>query len=217
MPSQKLESTFAEELPRAEKHLTKHDRVLRAIIKKHGPCRLSPQRKKPFETLVGSIISQQLSTKAASTIEQRFRKIYAPKRFPTCEQISATDEPTLRACGLSGQKIRYIKDLAGKVSDGSVHLAKLDRMEDDDIIAELTQIKGIGVWTVHMYLIFSLGRLNVLPTGDLGVRSAIKRQYALTELPSHQEVVDLSTSNNWQPYQSIASWYLWRSLENKPD
>jgi DNA-3-methyladenine glycosylase II len=122
----------------------------------------------------------------------------------------------LRSVGLSGQKLAYIKDLAAKVDNGTVHLKRIAQMSDDEIIAELTQVKGIGVWTVQMFLIFSLGRLNVLPVGDLGIRMAIQRLYGLEELPKPTAIEAIAEQNQWQPYCSVASWYLWRSLENKP-
>ncbi|HEX4948258.1 MAG TPA: DNA-3-methyladenine glycosylase [Blastocatellia bacterium] len=206
--------TFAESLRAAEKHLARRDPVLRQFIKQHGDCRLQ-KHTRYFETLVNSIVSQQLSTKAADTIFRRFVALYAPARFPKPDQIAATPDETLRSVGLSSQKLSYIKDLATKVHDGSVHLHRISKMSDDEIIAELTQVKGIGVWTVHMFLIFSLGRLNVLPVGDLGIRIAIQRGYGFSELPKPAEIEAVAEQNNWQPYRSVASWYLWRSLENK--
>jgi DNA-3-methyladenine glycosylase II len=207
-------TSFAESLRTAEKHLSRRDPVLRQFIKRHGECRLQ-RHTRYFETLVNSIVSQQLSTKAADTIFQRFRALYAPAKFPKPDQIAATPDETLRRVGLSSQKLSYIKDLAAKVDDGSVHLNRISKMSDDEIIAELTQVKGIGVWTVHMFLIFSLGRLNVLPVGDLGIKMAVQRGYGLAELPKPAEVETVAAQNKWQPYCSVASWYLWRSLENK--
>lgn len=209
-----MQNLFAESLRIAEKHLSRRDSVLRPIIKQHGDCRLQ-KHTRYFETLVNSIVSQQLSVKAAETIFQRFRALYAPAKFPQPAQIAATPDETLRSVGLSGQKRSYIKDLAAKVDDGSVHLKRITQMSDDEIIAELTQVKGIGVWTVHMFLIFSLGRLNVLPVGDLGIRMAIQRAYGLAEMPKPAAIETIAAQNKWQPYCSVASWYLWRSLENK--
>jgi DNA-3-methyladenine glycosylase II len=205
---------FAVSLRMAEKHLSRRDSVLRQFIKRHGACRLQ-QHTRYFETLVNSIVSQQLSTKAADTIFQRFRTLYAPAKFPKPDQIVATPDETLRSVGLSGQKLSYIKDLAAKVDSGAVHLKRITKMSDDEIIAELTQVKGIGVWTVHMFLIFSLGRLNVLPVGDLGIRMAIQRAYNFAAMPKPAEIETIAAQNKWPPYCSVASWYLWRSLENK--
>ncbi len=208
-------SDFAESLRAAEKQLSRRDPVLRQIIKQHGACRLQ-KHPRYFETLVNSIVSQQLSVKAAATIFQRFVALYAPAKFPKPHQIAATSDEILRGVGLSGQKLAYIKDLAAKVDNGSVHLKRITQMSDDEIIAELAQVKGIGVWTVHMFLIFSLGRLNVLPVGDLGIRMAMQRAYGFSELPKPAEIEAIAAQNKWQPYSSVASWYLWRSLENKP-
>lgn len=211
----KTNELFAEQLRAAEKHLSRRDAVLRPYIKRHGTCRLQ-QHPRHFETLVNSIVSQQLSTKAADTIFRRFVALYAPAKFPKPTAIITTPDETLRGVGLSGQKLAYIKDLAAKVDDGTVHLKRIAQMSDDEIIAELTQVKGIGVWTVHMFLIFSLGRLNVLPVGDLGIRMAVQRLYGLEELPKPTAIEAIAEQNQWQPYRSVASWYLWRSLENKP-
>ncbi len=210
----KTTNLFPEALRAAEKHLARRDAVLRQFIKQHGECRLQTHTRY-FETLVNSIVSQQLSTKAAETIFNRFRALYAPAKFPKAAQIAATPDEVLRGVGLSGQKLSYIKDLAAKVESGTVHLKRITQMGDDEIIAELTQVKGIGVWTVQMFLIFSLGRLNVLPVGDLGIRNAIQRSYSLAELPKAAEIEAIAAQNKWHPYCSVASWYLWRSLENK--
>ncbi|MFN7928279.1 MAG: DNA-3-methyladenine glycosylase [Blastocatellia bacterium] len=206
---------FAEHLRAAEKHLSRRDAILRPYIKQHGACRLQ-MHTRHFETLVGSIVSQQLSTKAADTIFRRFVALYAPAQFPKPAAIAATPDEVLRGVGLSGQKLSYIKDLAVKVDNGAVHLKRIANMSDDEIIAELTQVKGIGVWTVQMFLIFSLGRLDVLPVGDLGIRMAIQRLYGLEELPKPAAIEAVAEQNRWHPYCSVASWYLWRSLENKP-
>lgn len=205
---------FDQTLRVAERHLSRRDAVLRAFIRKYGPCLLRPQTRY-FETLTGSIISQQLSVKAAATIQQRLREIYSPPHLPKAAQLLATSEAQLRAAGISAQKISYIRDLATKTENKRVKLSRLSRMSDDEIIENLTQVKGIGVWTVHMFLIFSLGRLNVLPTGDLGIRKAIERSYNCSALPEAAEIEIIAARNNWAPYCSVASWYLWRSLENK--
>ena len=207
-------TTFPESLRAAEKHLSRRDTVLRQYIKQHGACRLQTHTRY-FETLVNSIVSQQLSTKAADTIFQRFRALYAPAKFPKAAQIAATPDEALRGCGLSGQKLSYIKDLAAKVEAGTVQMKRITQMGDDEIITELTAVKGIGIWTVQMFLIFSLGRLNVLPVGDLGIRNAIQRSYSLADSPKPAEIEAIAEQNKWHPYCSVASWYLWRSLENK--
>ncbi len=203
---------FAEHMRLAEKHLTKRDPVLRPYIRKHSPCRLQPNRRY-FETLTASIVSQQLSTSAARTILGRFKNLYEGPRFPTAAQILETDDERLRGVGLSGQKARYIKDLAAKTEDGTLALNRLSRMDDEDVIDMLVSVKGVGVWTAHMFLMFSLGRLNVLPVGDLGIRKAIERAYHLPALPRAEEIERLAQERQWHPYCSVASWYLWRSLE----
>lgn len=205
---------FQDSLRAAEKHLSRRDSVLRAIIKKHNPCLIRPHTRY-FETLTGSIISQQLSTKAADTIWKRFQSLYAPVRCPRPEHILATPDETLRATGMSYGKVAFIKDLAARTADGSLKLARLSRMSDDEIITALTAVKGIGVWTVHMFLIFSLGRLDVLPVGDLGIRRAIERGYGFDHLPTAAEIEQVAKTNGWRPYCSVASWFLWRSLDNK--
>ncbi len=205
---------FLAELEKAEKLLARRDPQMRSFIKRYSPCAIRPHTRY-FHTLVGSIISQQLSTKAADTIHKRFLALYAPSRLPKPAQIIETPDETLRACGLSFQKIGYIKDIAAKTEDGTLKFSRLSRLTDDEIIAMLTQVKGIGVWTVHMFLIFSLGRMDVLPVGDLGIRRAIQLSYGFEQLPSAEEIERIAGENGWQPYCSIASWYLWRSLENK--
>jgi DNA-3-methyladenine glycosylase II len=210
----KAPNSFSDSLRVAEKHLSRRDAVLRKFIKQHGECRLQ-MHTRYFETLVNSIVSQQLSTKAAATIFNRFRALYAPAKFPQPAQIAATPDELLRSVGLSSQKLSYIKDLAAKLDEGTVHLQRLTKMSDAEIIAELTQVKGIGVWTVQMFLIFSLGRLDVLPVGDLGIKMAMQRAYSLAALPKPAEIEIIAQQNHWHPYCSVASWYLWRSLENK--
>jgi len=207
-------SPFAEELKKAEKALSRRDQKMRALIRRYGPCRIRPHNRH-FQTLVGSIISQQLSTKAADTIHGRFVALYSPSRFPKAAQIIQTPDEHLRGTGISFQKIGYIKDLAAKTEDGTLKLARMARMSDEEIIEMLTRVKGIGVWTVHMFLIFSLARMDVLPVGDLGVRRAIQLRYGFDSLPSAEEIERVAEENGWRPYCSIASWYLWRSLENK--
>lgn len=209
MPSK---AVFTEELRIADLHLMKQDPVLRPHIRRHSPCRLQPSRRH-FETLVVGIVSQQLSTSAARTILGRFRQLFENSRFPTAEQILETSPEQLRGVGLSGQKASYVKDLAARTADGSLQLNRLSRMDDDKVIEMLVAVKGIGVWTAHMFLMFSLGRLNVLPVGDLGIRKAIEKAYGLASLPTGPEIERLAEERRWHPYCSVASWYLWRSLE----
>lgn len=210
------QAAFVTELEKAERLLARRDPILRPVIKQYAPCRLRPHTRY-FETMVGSIVSQQLSTKAADTIFKRFKALYAPARFPKPEQIAETPPEQLRSVGLSQQKANYIKDLAAKTHDGTIRFNQVSKLEDAAVIEMLTQVKGIGVWTVHMFLIFSLGRLDVLPVGDLGIRNAIQRAYGFDHSPLPAEIEALADARGWRPYCSVASWYLWRSLQNKPE
>lgn len=207
-------TAFIEELRKAERTLSQRDQKLRAIIKRYGPCRLRPHTRY-FETLVGSIVSQQLSTKAADTILKRFIALYSPARFPAPIEILRTPDERLRGVGLSNQKASYIKDLAAKAEKGTIRFSRWSHLSDQEIIEMLTQVKGIGEWTAHMFLIFSLGRLDILPVGDLGIRRAIEKHYGYDDLPNAVEIETLADSKRWRPYCSVVSWFLWRSLENK--
>lgn len=199
------------ELPRLKRHFRRRDPVIAAVIDRVGPMALRPQRDR-FGMLVRSIISQQISTAAARSIRQRLIDLVAPQKLAP-EVIARLDLATLRTAGLSPQKASYLHDLAQKVTDGTVRLARLSRLTDDDVVAELTQVKGIGVWTAQMFLIFSLGRLDVFPPDDLGIRSAIRKLYALPELPGRDECNEIA--EKWRPLATAGTWYCWRSLELK--
>lgn len=191
-------------------HLKKADPVLAAIIGEAGPYRME-YREPVFQTLVRSIIYQQLSGKAALTIFKRVAE--AAKANPvTPEAILKLRPQKMRALGLSKQKTLYIRELARLTRDGEIQFERLPEMEDAAIIETLTRVKGVGVWTVHMFLMFALQRPNVLPVGDLGVRAAMKKAYGLAELPKPEEMERIAAA--WHPYRSVASWYLWRSLDN---
>jgi len=193
-------------------HLKRVDPVLGAIIDRVGPCRLEARRAGThYDALVRSIVFQQLSGKAAGTIHRRLCELYPGKR-PRAELVLTTDETALRAAGLSRQKIGYLRDLSSRVADRSLPLAHLGRLSDDEIIEHLVQVKGIGRWTVQMFLMFRLGRPDVLPELDLGVQNAIQRAYGLKTRPTPKDV--LRIGEKWRPHASLASWYLWRSLEN---
>jgi DNA-3-methyladenine glycosylase II len=196
---------------KAINHLKKADPVMAAIISKAGPYRMQ-YREPVFQTLVRSIVYQQLSGKAALTIFNRLAA--AAKVNPmTPEAILKLRLQKMRTLGLSKQKIVYIRELARLTRDGDIRFERLPEMEDAAIIETLTRVKGVGVWTVQMFLMFALQRPNVLPVGDLGVRAAMKKAYGLAELPKPQEMERIAAA--WHPYRSIASWYLWRSLENQ--
>ncbi|HEY5617449.1 MAG TPA: DNA-3-methyladenine glycosylase [Vicinamibacterales bacterium] len=180
---------------------------------RYGPCGLAQaQHADPFRALIHSIISQQLSTRAAATIEGRFRALFGG--VPTPTQVTATSDTELRVVGLSGQKVRYLRDLCRRVEDGSLQLTELEHMSDDEVIAALTQVKGIGRWTAEMFLMFRLHRPDVLPVDDLGIVKAVQRAYRLRTVPTSKRLIHLGES--WRPYRSVACWYLWASLDNTP-
>jgi len=196
---------------KAVHHLKKADPVMAGIIERVGSCKLQ-YREPVFQTLVRSIVYQQLHGKAALTIFNRLME--AAKADPlTPESILRLRPARMRAAGLSQQKLSYIRDLARRTRDGEVDFDRCLTLEDDQVIEHLTRVKGIGVWTVHMFLIFALRRPDVLPTGDLGVRAAMKKAYGMAELPKPDEMARIAAP--WRPYASIACWYLWRSLENQ--
>lgn len=204
-----------ENLREAARYLTKADARLAPIIAAAGLPSIVPN-KKYYQALVESIISQQLSVKAASTILKRFVALFPDAIFPTPGQILEKNVEDIQSAGLSRQKATYIQDLAVKVSEQTVRFNHLDRLSNDAVIAELTNIKGVGVWTVHMFLIFCMGRLDVLPIGDLGIKNGIYALYTLDHKPTPEEIVLLAKERAWHPYESAASWYIWHSLDNKP-
>ena len=189
-------------------HLREADPVMRAIIDQVGAYRIQ-FRDPDFETLVKSIVYQQLSGRVAGVIFGRVTNAAGGRLTP--EGILKLRPVRMRTLGLSGQKTAYIRDLARHARDGRVAFEELARLPDEAVIERLTEVKGIGVWTAHMFLIFALRRPNVLPTGDLGIRTAIQKAYSLEELPKPAEMETLSQP--WRPYRTVASWYLWRSLE----
>lgn len=202
-------------LKEAADYLATNDAILEPIIARAGLPTIVPH-KNYYQELVESIVSQQLSVKAAATILKRFIELFPGVDFPAPDQILSKDIEELRAVGLSRQKATYIQDLAVKVIEGSVRFNHLDTLANDEVIAELTQIKGVGVWTVHMFLLFCMGRLDVLPTGDLGIKNGIQKLYNLKEKPTIEAIEKIAKKNKWHPYESVASWYVWHSLDNKP-
>ena len=204
-----------DEIARARRVLMRRDPVLRAIITKYGACGIMTGREADiFCGLVESIVSQQLSTKAAATIYGRLRALMPQSGVPTPDGILLQSDEALRAVGLSRQKVSYVRDLSQRVVDGSLKTDAFATLTDDEVIAQLTQIKGIGRWTADMILIFRLARPDVLPVGDLGIVKAVQKAYGLRKTPDAKRL--LKIGEPWRPYRSIASWYLWRSLENKP-
>jgi DNA-3-methyladenine glycosylase II len=203
------------EMARARRVLMRRDPVLGAIISRYGPCGIKTGREADiFCGLVESIVSQQLSTKAAATIYGRLRALMPDGGAPTPEAVLPLSEGALRAVGLSRQKVSYVRDLSQRVIDGSLKTTALATLPDDEVVAQLTQIKGIGRWTADMILIFRLARPDVLPVGDLGIVKAVQKAYGLRKTPDATRLLKIGEA--WRPYRSIASWYLWRSLENKP-
>lgn len=190
------------------------DPVLAPVLAAHPACTIRPHRDY-YRELVESITSQQLSVKAAASINRKFLTLFEDE-FPEPAAILVKSVEELRTAGLSGAKAKYVQDLARHVLEGSLEFEKFDIMSNEDIIAELLPVKGIGEWTAHMFLMFCMARPDVLPVGDLGIRSGIMKLYGLEALPDAAEVREIAASNNWHPYQSIASWYVWASLDNKP-
>jgi DNA-3-methyladenine glycosylase II len=193
-------------------HIRSADPTMRRLIDAVGPFTLRPERKRRFSVLARAIISQQVSTAAARTIRGRLEGILDGSGL-SAEGIAGLAESELRSVGLSRQKASYLLDLAEKCLDGTVRLDRLGRLADEAVIEMLTQVKGIGRWTAEMFLIFSLGRLDVLPVDDLGVRAAIKDLYGLDDLPDKKTCQEVAAP--WRPYATIGSWYCWRSLDLK--
>ena len=201
------------ELRKAADHLSK-DETLAPIIKHAGLANITPHKNYYWE-LIDSIISQQLSVKAAATIERRFKELF-DSEYPEPSEILAKSIEELRTVGLSGAKAKYIQDLAQHILDGKLEFDKFDAMSNEEVITELTAVKGIGEWTAHMFLMFCIGRLDILATGDLGIRNGVAKLYKLDHVPSPAEVTETAKQNSWHPYEAVACWYIWHSLDNKP-
>ena len=199
----------AQDIKAAQNHLRKIDPIMKRIIKQVGPFTLKLKRDR-FKTLVGSIISQQISTTAANTIQQRLIDAVAPNQI-SAESLSQFDIDGFRELGVSRQKATYIIDIVEKSNSGELQLNKLGRMTDEDAIEHLCRVKGIGRWTAQMLLIFSIGRLDVMAVDDLGLKNAVKLAYELDEHPASDQFHEIADA--WKPYRSIASWYLWQSLK----
>ena len=195
---------------KAVNHLKKCDPVLGAIIQRVGPCRME-FGEPTFHSLAESILYQQLNGKAADTIFKRFADKTGDPVTP--EGILKLSDAEMRAVGLSKQKTAYLRDLAEKTKAGLLEFERLGQLPDEEVIAHLTQVKGVGVWTAHMFLMFTLKRPDVLPTGDYGVQVAIKKHYHKRKLPKPKDMEKIAKA--WAPYRSIACWYLWRSLDIK--
>ena len=195
---------------KAVNHLKKCDPVLRAIIERVGPFRME-YGPAEFHSLAEAIVYQQLNGRAAVTIFNRFAALAGEPLTPA--GILKLKDEQLRSVGLSKQKSAYLKDLAAKTASGQLDFARLPELSDEEVIEHLTQVKGIGVWTAHMFLMFSLRRPNVLPTGDYGVQMAVKKHYKKRKLPKPKDMEKIARA--WEPYRSVACWYMWRSLDIK--
>jgi DNA-3-methyladenine glycosylase II len=204
-------SLAPEVIESAVAHLRKRDPVLRRVIDRAGPCTMRKGHRH-FQALARAIVAQQISSKAAISIWNRLQASVRPGPV-TAETIAAMSPEQLRALGVSPQKASYLHDLARRVQDGSLRLNRLSQHADEQVIEKLVAVKGIGVWTAQMFLMFSLGRMDVFPHGDLGIRTAIRNLYELPELPDRTTCEPITKV--WQPYTTIACWYLWRSTEEE--
>lgn len=195
----------------ARRHLVKADPKLGIIIRRIGACELhSVAPRDPFEALCLSIASQQLSTKAADTIFGRFCDLFPPDRGPTPERVMTLTDDEIRGVGFSRPKVTFIKDLASHVLDGRLDLKGLRKHPDDEVMRQLVAVKGIGRWTAEIFLMFRLGRPDILPADDLGLMNAVHRAYGLRKRPTPDKLRKMGEA--WRPYRSIAAWYLWASL-----
>jgi DNA-3-methyladenine glycosylase II len=198
---------FADDFRKAQRHLSRRDPLLRPVIKRVGPCTLQPGGD-AFELLARAIISQMISTKAAVAIGARVVAALEPHGLIP-PAVAAANEETLRGAGLSRSKALAMKDLASRAESGELPLDRLAELSDEEVIECLVPVRGIGRWTAEMFLIFSLGRLDVLPVDDFGLRAGVRDVYGLPELPGRAELRE--RAEVWRPYRSIATWYFWRS------
>lgn len=196
---------------KAIRHLRANDPVLGALIDRVGPYRLKPTTElSHFESVARAIVYQQLSTKAAATIHGRFSGLF-PDRRPTATHLLALDDEVMRGAGLSRPKVKYLRDLASRVTSNELPIDALHELADDEILGHLTAVKGVGLWTAQMFLLFRLGRPDVLPDLDLAIQKAVQLAYRLRKRPTPERVRKIGAK--WAPYRSVATWYLWRSLD----
>jgi DNA-3-methyladenine glycosylase II len=200
------------EIEKAIIHLSEKDKTLKRIIKNSPYCNLI-RNTKYFNALIQMIIGQQLSVNSARAIRKKFNMYFLNNPKPS--EILSTDDLKLRSLGLSAAKTKYIKELSLAVEEKRLKFAGINKMSNEVIIEKLISIKGIGIWTAHMFLIFVLCRLDVLPYSDFGIRKSIMLNYGIKKLPVRKEVEKIATQNNWHPYESVAAWYLWKSLDSK--
>ena len=199
--------------PAALKYLSAVDPVMRRLIREHGACGLVPEtRRPPFQSLVQAVAHQQLNGTAAATILTRFQKLFPGRRFPRPEDLAGVTDRQLRACGFSFAKIASLRDITAKTLAGVVPASRrIGKLSDDEIVERLTEVRGVGRWTVEMLLIFQLGRPDVLPADDFGVRNGFRHAYKKRDLPVPKEI--LKFGERWRPYRTTASWYLWRTAD----
>ena len=199
--------------PAAHKHLSKRDPVLRKLIREHGKCALVPEkRRSPFQSLVQAVAHQQLNGTAANTILTRFKNLFPGRKFPKPEDLANVTDAQIRACGFSFAKIKAIRDIAEKTLSGVVPTSRqIVKLSDDEIIARLTEVRGVGRWTVEMLLIFQLGRENVLPADDFGVRTGFRIAYKKREMPKPKDLLKFGA--RWRPHATTAAWFLWRAAD----
>ncbi len=196
----------------AEAHLSKRCPVMRRLIKAHGPCKLVPQMRSPYEALISAVAHQQLHGNAAEAILRRFKSLFPKNRFPKPEQVLATEETSLRGCGFSMGKLLAIRDIAAKTLSGQIPTrAAAIKLDDAELIERLVEVRGVGRWTVEMLLIFTLGRSDVFPSDDYGVRNGWRVAKKLDEMPKPKEFRLLA--ERWQPHRTLAAWYLWRAAD----
>jgi DNA-3-methyladenine glycosylase II len=199
--------------PAAHKHLSKNDPVMKRLIREHGICALVPElRRSPFQSLVQAVAHQQLNGTAANTILTRFKKLFPGRKFPKPTDLVKVTDAQIRACGFSFAKIRAIRDIAEKTLSGVIPSSRqIVKLTDDEIIARLTEVRGVGRWTVEMLLIFQLGRENVLPADDFGVRTGFRVAYKKRAMPKPKAL--LAHGKRWWPHATTAAWYLWRAAD----
>ena len=197
----------------ALKHLSAADPVMRRLIREVGACELEPETSRsPFQSLVQAVAHQQLNGTAAGTILRRFRKLFPGRRFPRPDDLANITDEQIRACGFSFAKIASIRDIAAKTLDGTIPSSRaIAKLSDEEIILRLTEARGVGRWTVEMLLIFQLGREDVLPVDDFGIRNGFRIAYKKREMPMPKEL--LAHGERWKPHRTTAAWYLWRAVD----
>ena len=203
--------------PAAHRHLSERDPLMRRLIREHGKCDLSPEtRRPPFQSLVQAVAHQQLNGTAANTILARFKKLFPDRKFPRPEDLAKVTDAQIRACGFSFAKIKSIRDITAKALDGTIPSSRqIVKLSDDEIIARLTEVRGVGRWTVEMLLIFQLGRPDVLPVDDFGVRTGFRLAYKKREMPKPKEL--LAFGEKWKPHRTTAAWFLWCAADAAKD